>query len=117
MDKCKQGHWMPHNSILLTLLAIVLICTAAVASQNQLFVIYTDNQLHDPPADRASVPVVQVVSGDTAWAGAVWVRPVDDFSYLSTCGYCIAWDVRPSDQFEQFLTQHSYRRINEEELP
>jgi len=106
----------------------------------QLMFIYTDNGRHDRPMDVASVSVVQRVGERRAFAGAVWigmevininldgspdrrrrnrwadrVYPDRNFNLLTDRDFCVAWDVRRSDEFADFLAENGYERVEVED--
>jgi len=115
----------------------ILLLVAAVYGQNQLMFIYADGKPHDSPADVASVPVLNKITGQTAYAGATWTKlaeqtplkadgsldkryayrwadkvyPARNFYVMSSFQHCIAWDVRSSDNFDQFLEDNGFQRL------
>jgi len=121
---------------ILVCLLTVLLLAGTVYGQNQLMFIYADDKPHDSPADLASVPIVNRITGQTAYAGATWIKlaeqtplradgrlnksyayrwadkvyPARNFYVMSSFKHCIAWDVRPSDEFGEFLEDNGYRR-------
>ncbi len=102
---------------LIVILTVLLLAGSVYAVDWQLMFIYRDTEFHARPADKASVPVIHTETGDTAWAGAMWVNLDEDFSWLAQRDYCIAWEVRLSGEFEQFLSDHGYQRLEEPEGP
>jgi len=121
--------------IVCILIALMLAGSSPVGSL-QLMFIYTDNKPHDPPADVARIPVIHIESSQTAYAGATWIKlneqtplkidgkldksyayrwadkvyPARHFFVMSSFEHCITWDVRPSDEFDEFLEENGYRR-------
>jgi len=94
-------------------MALMIILSAMLATGNmQTFFIYEDMDVHPLPADRACVPLV-ALDGDSAqvvaYAGAVWGS-----HDLSGREYCLAWAVRTSDEFVDWLNEQGYRRKPEE---
>lgn len=75
----------------------------------ETFFIYPDNELYPLPANKASVPLV-VIDGDpdeiVAYAGTTW-----KICDLSDRDYCIAWGVRDSDEFDEWLEEQGYMRF------
>ncbi|MFC2150145.1 hypothetical protein ACFLQV_01450 [Calditrichota bacterium] len=76
----------------------------------ETYFIYADNEMHDPPAERGSVEIVPIGGGAAAYAGSCWGE-----HYLSGRAYCIAWDVRSTGVFDEFLSEHGYERVVVEE--
>ncbi len=78
----------------------------------QTFFIYSDNEKHSLPADVASIPLVEIGGDDTivAYAGALW----GEYD-LSGRDYCIVWEVRPSNEFNAWLTGKGYRFRHEKD--
>ena len=94
--------------IMVVTMSVTLVLITVFAGNTQTFFIYEDDTEHQPPADRATVPLV-ALEGDSAevlaYAGAVWGE-----HDLSGRDYCIAWTVLPSNQFDDWLADQGYRR-------
>jgi len=98
---------MPGKIIVVMSLALMFI-VSVFGENTQTFFVYEDNDQHQPPADRATLPLVALEGDSTevlAYAGAVW----GEYD-LSGRDYCIAWTVLPSDQFDEWLADQDYRR-------
>ncbi|NQU05888.1 MAG: hypothetical protein HQ568_07330 [Calditrichaeota bacterium] len=84
----------------------------AHGSDTQTFFIYTDNELHPLPADKASIPLTTLEDTLTivAYAGAIW----GEYD-LSGREYCLAWSAQSSVNFDEWLENQGYRRKTEDD--
>jgi len=92
----------------LVLTSLIILSALLAASNMQTFFIYEDSGNHPLPADKACVALVALEGDSTqvvAYAGAIWGS-----HDLSGRDYCIAWVVRPSDDFDDWLNEQGYRR-------
>ncbi len=99
---------MQNKIALLGLTSMIIMSTLLAASNMQTFFIYEDSGNHSQPADKACVELVALEGDSTqviAYAGAIWGS-----HDLSGRDYCIAWTVRPSDEFDDWLNEQGYRR-------
>lgn len=89
------------------MLMLILTVLGVSGSNTQTFFIYTDSDLHEAPADRAGIPLTSLEDTLTvvAYAGAVWGE-----HDLSGREYCIAWLVRPADEFDEWLVEQGYQK-------
>ena len=78
------------------------------AQPQQTFFIYADAQIHEPPADAATVPLCTTADTLTiaAYAGAVWGK-----YDLSDREDCLSWEAGTPEQFDEFLARNGYRRF------
>ncbi|MCF7810925.1 hypothetical protein K9N50_08040 [bacterium] len=86
---------------------VLFLVIGLFGSDTQTFFIYDDDQIHQPPADLASIPLTTLVDTVTviAYAGAVWGE-----HDLSNRDYCLAWSVESSCDFDEWLENQGYRR-------
>ncbi len=67
--------------------------------------IFKDNELYDPPADKASVKIIHKTMGAIAWAGSL----AQDVSISGD--HVLSYEITECS-FDEFLDKHGYSKCN-----
>ncbi|MDP8239247.1 MAG: hypothetical protein P9X24_09160 [Candidatus Hatepunaea meridiana] len=78
----------------------------------QTFFIYTDNEVHEAPADKASIPLctLEDTTQVVAYLGSIW----GEFE-LPARDYCLVWWMGTTIELDDELAGRGYRKMPEEE--
>ncbi len=91
---------------------ILMLPLIGLTEDAQTFFIYSNNEVHEAPADVATVQLCTLADTTTvvAYAGAIW----GEYD-LSDRLYCIACSTGSGMDFDEFLEVNGYRFLSEGE--